>query len=611
MKKRMPAIIAALCAAAIAGCGIGESSTDAYGGPDSFLEESGITEDDSNVSSAHGDDTVSQIVPIIPADTESVAASEDFRSSLNWEEDTNDGKVYNIFCGDEEFMRIVARYCDSYEPRNESENEPGDEPENESENESENEPGNQFGDGSEEHPGSAAGDPADTASENSETQDRDFSETIYYGRIGGAEIRWIICREIGERYLTDLDLSLLDESDPNNVTDLYIVDASDVQKYVDSEYQAAMPLIRDAGLPASDLSAQYAYVKRMGSGDDGVQRAVSYGISPGVFMYDRQAAIDVLGSDDPAAVQAALTDWKAFENVAAKASEKGVAMVSDWNNSFDAFAASVSGDWLTETGGVRIDSALRAWTDQSELFKEKGYFSGGERPVFGTFISADEIMERALSAGKDDLTGKYGICVGPAGWYRGGSFIVVNSLCDQRSLTKKLLEEIVFDRDVLRALKEEGVIPNSRVVLPEQIAGPAKVSNQSSDAGEAEASEAAESDSGAPLAEAAESDSGAYGADTSEPDSAAGESEAADASEPDDRPGAMEAVREFLGGQDPYPVFAEAADKVVLGNVSVFDKYLCDMYGREFSAYFAGEKDKEAAMRVFYTEVSDLISEED
>ena len=601
MKKRITAIIAAVCAAAIVGCGAGGSSTDSYGGsdPDSFLAESGITESDSDVNSSHVDDTVSQIVPIIPADTESVAASEDFRSFLNWEEDTNDGKVYNIFCGDEEFMRIVARYCDSYEPESETGTEPGNEPENRS------------GDGSEEQPGSAAGHSADTASENSETQERDFSETIYYGRIGSAEIRWIICHEVGERYLTDLDLSLLDESDPNNVTDLYIVDALDVQKYADPEYQAAMPLIRDAGLPASDFSAQYAYTKRMGSGDDGVQRAVSYGISPGVFMYDRQAAIDVIGSDDPARVQAELSDWEAFEAVAAKADEKGYAMLSDCTDSFDAFAVSVSGDWLTETGGVKIDSALRAWTDQSELFKVKGYFAEGERPVFGTFISADEIMDLALSAEKDDLTGKYGICAGPAGWYRGGSFIMVNSLCDQRSLTKKLLEEIVFDRDVLRALKEEGIIPNSKVVLPEQIEGPAKVGNQSSDAGEAEASEAAESDSGAHVAEAAESDSGAYGADTSEPDSAAGESEAADASEPDNRPGAMEVVREFLGGQDPYPVFAEAADKVVLGNVSVFDKYLCDMYGREFSAYFAGEKDKEAAMRVFYTEVSDLISEED
>ena len=559
MKKRITAIIAAVCAIAIVGCGTGGSSTDSHGGPDtdSFPAESGITESDSDVSCSHVDDTVSQIVPIMPADTESVAASEDFRSFLNWEEDTNDGKVYNIFCGDEEFMRIVARYCDSYEPESETGNESG------------NEPGNQSGDESGDQPGSDSGDSEDTASENSETPDRNFSETIYHGRIGSAEIRWIICHEVGERYLTDLDLSLLDESDPNNVTDLYIVDALDVQKYADPEYQAAMPLIRDAGLPASDFSAQYAYTKLMGSGDDGVQRAVSYGISPGVFMYDRQAAVDVLGSDDPAGVQAELSDWESFEAVAAKAGEKGYAMLSDWNNSFDAFAVSVSGDWLTETGGVRIDSALRAWTDQSELFKEKGYFAEGERPVFGTFISADEIMDLALSAGEDDLAGKYGICAGPAGWYRGGSFIMVNSLCDQRSLTKKLLEEIVFNRDVLRALKEEGIIPNSKVVLSEKIAGP-------TDPG---------SDTGGP-----------------------GKAEEA---KPDDRPRAIESVSAFLGGQDPYPVFAEAADKVALGNVSVFDKYLCDIYGREFAAYFAGEKEKDAAIRVFYTEVSDLISEEE
>lgn len=604
MKKRITAIIAAVCAIAIVGCGTGGSSTDSHGGPDtdSFPAESGITESDSDVSSSHVDDTVSQIVPIKPADTESVAASEDFRSFLNWEEDTNDGKVYNIFCGDEEFMRIVARYCDSYEPESETGNESG------------NESGDQPGDESGDQPGSDSGDSEDTASENSETPDRNFSETIYHGRIGSAEIRWIICHEVGERYLTDLDLSLLDESDPNNVTDLYIVDALDVQKYADPEYQAAMPLIRDAGLPASDFSAQYAYTKLMGSGDDGVQRAVSYGISPGVFMYDRQAAVDVLGSDDPAGVQAELSDWESFEAVAAKAGEKGYAMLSDWNNSFDAFAVSVSGDWLTETGGVRIDSALRAWTDQSELFKEKGYFAEGERPIFGTFISADEIMDLALSAGEDDLAGKYGICAGPAGWYRGGSFIMVNSLCDQRSLTKKLLEEIVFNRDVLRALKEEGIIPNSKVVLSEKIAGPTDPGSDTGGPGKAEEAKPESGAEGTETAEAEESGSGAQNSEAAwavASDGSVGESENLDESEPDDRPRAIESVRAFLGGQDPYPVFAEAADKVALGNVSVFDKYLCDIYGREFAAYFAGEKEKDAAIRVFYTEVSDLISEEE
>lgn len=549
MKKKMSAIVAAVCTAALVGCSAGTPSADPLGGSDtdSFYAESNHTESDSTESShaesgPDADDTASQIVPIVPPDTESVAASEEFRSFLNWEEDTNEEKVYNIFCPDEEFMRIVARCCDTYEAEDRTE--------------------------------SVIDDSTVTDPQSSESTEEKSSETIYYGRIGTAEIRWIICHEIGERYLTSLDLSLIDESDSNNVTDLYIVDAADVQKYVEPEFQAAMPLIRDAGLPTGDLSAQYGYTRRLGSGDDGVQRAVSLGITPGVFMYDRQAALDVLGSDDSEVVQAAVADWETFETTAAKADEKGWAMLSDWNDSFDAFAVGVSGDWLTETGAVKIDSALRAWTEQSELFMKKGYYSKGERQVFGTFVTADEIMDLALSEDADDLTGKYGLCAGPAGWYRGGRFIVVNSLCDQRSLTKKILEDIVFDRDVLRELKAEGIIPNSRVVLPEK----------------------------------AEKSSG--GISSADSDSHAEEPQGTDTA-PDSRAGAIEIVTEFFGGQDPYQVFAEAADRVVLGNVSVFDAYLCDMYGREFSAYFAGEKDRDAAMRVFYTEVSDLISEEE
>ncbi|MBR3170924.1 MAG: hypothetical protein IKF22_06690 [Lachnospiraceae bacterium] len=601
MKKKMPAIIAAACAAALIGCGAGGSSVDPYDGSDtdSFYTESDHMESNPAGSSLDENDTISQIVPIVPPDTESVAASEEFRSFLNWEEDTSDGKVYNIFCGDEEFMRIVARYCDTYEAEDAMERAALDNGETDGE----------------------------TDSQSTESGEEEPSETIYYGRIGTAEIRWIICHDIGERYLTNLDLSLIDESDPNNVTDLYIVDAVDVQKYVDPEVQAAMPLIRDAGLPTSDLSAQYAYTEVMGSGDDGVQRAVSYGISPGVFMYDREAAASVLGSDDPEVVQKAVADWEAFADVAARANEKGFAMLPDWTNSFDAFAVGVSGDWLTETGGVKIDTALREWTEQSELFMEQGYFSRGERPCFGRFISADEVMDLALSASEDNSTGKYGICAGPAGWYRGGSFIVVNSLCDQRSLTKKLLEEIVFDRDVLRGIKAEGIIPNSRIVLPEKSESPKGDSSAAPDidaeaSGESGAEGPEENDTKAPVSGAEgpeENDTKApvSGAerpeetDTKAPDSGDEKPEGADAEEADGRGDAVEVVTEFLGGQDPYQVFAEAAERVSLSNVSVFDAYLCDMYRREFSAYFAGEKDKDAAMRVFYTEASDLISEEE
>ena len=81
MKKKMSAIVAAVCTAALIGCGAGTPSADPHGGSDtdSFYTESDHTENDSTESShaesgPDADDTASQIVPIVPPDTESVAA---------------------------------------------------------------------------------------------------------------------------------------------------------------------------------------------------------------------------------------------------------------------------------------------------------------------------------------------------------------------------------------------------------------------------------------------------------------------------------------------------------------------------------------------------------
>ena len=74
MKKKMPTIIAAACAAALIGCGAGGSSVDPYDGSDtdSFYTESDHVESNPAGSSLDENDTISQIVPIVPPDTESV-----------------------------------------------------------------------------------------------------------------------------------------------------------------------------------------------------------------------------------------------------------------------------------------------------------------------------------------------------------------------------------------------------------------------------------------------------------------------------------------------------------------------------------------------------------
>ena len=59
---------------------------------------------------------------------------------------------------------------------------------------------------------------------------------------------------------------------------------------------------------------------------DGKLKAVSWQATPGLYAYRRDLAKTVLGSDDPATVQAALADWTKFDAVAKTAHDKGIYM---------------------------------------------------------------------------------------------------------------------------------------------------------------------------------------------------------------------------------------------------------------------------------------------
>lgn len=60
-------------------------------------------------------------------------------------------------------------------------------------------------------------------------------------------------------------------------------------------------------------------------------------------------AKDVLGTDDPAEVQAYLSDWDKFDEVATKAAEKGYKMLSGYDDSYRTFSNNVSAPWVDGT----------------------------------------------------------------------------------------------------------------------------------------------------------------------------------------------------------------------------------------------------------------------
>ena len=123
----------------------------------------------------------------------------------------------------------------------------------------------------------------------------------YYTLPEGVEVEWIINPSDGGVYQQKLDDALLDE---NTQVDMFLAEADYIQKYADS---AATADITAAGV--TDFSNAYEYTVKAASDANGVIKGVSFQCCPSALIYRRSIAKDVLGTDDPAEVQAALDSW--------------------------------------------------------------------------------------------------------------------------------------------------------------------------------------------------------------------------------------------------------------------------------------------------------------
>ena len=136
-----------------------------------------------------------------------------------------------------------------------------------------------------------------------------------HGKIGDVDVVWNITPNDDNAYQNNLDQTLLNQESAatDDKIDLFLVEADYALKYVDSDY--TMP-IKDLGITDDDLSKQYQYTKDIVTDSNGVLKGVSWQGCPGVLFYNRDAAKEVLGTDDPAKVQTYVSDWDTFNETA-------------------------------------------------------------------------------------------------------------------------------------------------------------------------------------------------------------------------------------------------------------------------------------------------------
>ena len=188
----------------------------------------------------------------------------------------------------------------------------------------------------------------------------------------------------------------------------------------------------------------------------------------------------MLGTDDPTEVQAALSDWDKFNDVAAQAAAKGYKMLSGYDDSYRTFSNNVSAGWVDGTT-VKVDPNIMNWVDQTKTYTDNGYNNktslwsdqwaadqGPAGKVFGFFYSTwginftllgNSLATPESEGGKQEvgngIFGDYAVCQGPQPYYWGGTWICAAAGTDNIPTIKDVMYSLTCDADIMTKITED------------------------------------------------------------------------------------------------------------------------------------------------------------
>lgn len=137
----------------------------------------------------------------------------------------------------------------------------------------------------------------------------------------------------------------------------------------------ALPL-SEIGITEEDTSQLYSYTTQKWVGADGKLRSLPIEVSPGVFAYRRSVARQVLGTDDPDEVRQYAADWDKFTETAEKLKNGGYHILSSGYDLLNVFAGSLSEPFVNDALELTVPAEILEWAELCRTYTENGYFSG-------------------------------------------------------------------------------------------------------------------------------------------------------------------------------------------------------------------------------------------
>ena len=300
------------------------------------------------------------------------------------------------------------------------------------------------------------------------------------GTIGDVTVNWNITPNDDNAYQNNLDATLLkqDSAAADDKIDLFLVEADYALKYVDTDYTMSLA---DLGISDSDLANQYQYTKDIVTDSQGVL----WQGCPGVLFYNRDAAKEVLGTDDPSEVQNYVSDWSTFNDTAKKMKDAGYSMTSSANDTYRVYSNNVTSKWV-EDGKINIDDNIMNWVNDSKELVDAGetgtydlwsddwkagfYPEGKVFCYFGPAWLVNFSMA-ADTEGSIGYEGGWGATEGPQGFFWGGTWICAATGTDNASLVKDIMLQMTTNEDIMKEIVvDDDDFVNNKPVMEEMAA---------------------------------------------------------------------------------------------------------------------------------------------
>ena len=326
---------------------------------------------------------------------------------------------------------------------------------------------------------------------------------------------------------------------------------------------------------AKDYEGQIVdYVWKVGQDADGIQRAISYQITPAGMYYRRDIAQEVFGTDDPEEVGKLFADYPTILETAQTLKDAGYrifasdaemnyfsgdsAWVVDntlnlsqsrldymdlsvelYQQDLTAYASQWATPWYQAMAGeVPILTAETQWgTDEMDIWDAESFNAATEGmettqvfafglPSWGVLTMRDNVK---------DTAGKWGVCAGPAYGFGGGTYIGVSSQSKRQATAWEFVKFCTLNEDTANWWIEYSQGDTVSLI---------------------------------PVLEAHKDDE-----------------------------------NEIYGGEKLYAFWLEQAQGIDYSKVTRYDKLIGDAWGEAISAVKTGEKSKDDAINEFYDKV--------